>query len=58
MNYPATSNTNREWVTFVFRMSVILLLIFFIGFFIFEALSFVRLFEVTIVANPAVNLIK
>jgi hypothetical protein len=58
MNYPVTSNTNRELLTFVFRMSVILLLIFFIGFFIIEALSFVRLFEVTIVANPAVNLIK
>ena len=58
MNYPVTSNTNREFLTLVFRMTVILLLIFFIGFFIVEALSFVKLFEVTVVANPAVNLIK
>ncbi len=58
MNFPVISTSSRELPTFFFRMSIIVLLIFFIGFFIMEAFSFIRLFEVTVVANPAMYLIK
>lgn len=58
MNYSVFSSINRTFVTFIIRLSLILLLVFFIAFFIFEMFSFIRLFEVTVVANPAMNLIK
>jgi len=58
MNYSVFSSINRTFITFIIRLSLILLLVFFIAFFIFEMFSFIRLFEVTVVANPAMNLIK
>lgn len=58
MNYPVTTTSSRELLTFLFRMSIVVLLVFFIGFFLVEAFSFLKLFEVTVVANPAMNLIK
>jgi len=58
MNYPVSSSVSRTFFTFIIRLSLILLLFFFIAFFVFETFSFIRLFEVTVVANPAVNLIK
>lgn len=58
MNYPLFSSANRAVITFLFRLSLLLLLFFFIVFFIFEMFSFISLFEVTVVANPAINLIK
>jgi len=58
MNYPVLSSINRTLITFIVRLSLILLLVFFIVFFVFEMFSFISLFEVTVVANPAMNLIK
>ncbi|HKO81188.1 MAG TPA: hypothetical protein VJU78_12370 [Chitinophagaceae bacterium] len=58
MNYSVFSSINRTLITFIFRLSLILLLVFFICFFVVEMFSFIRLFEVTVVANPAMNLIK
>ena len=58
MNYPVTSSTSREFLTLLMRLGLIVLLFFFIVFFVFEMFSFIRLFEVTVVANPAINLIK
>lgn len=58
MNYPVSSSTSREFLTFISRLGLILLLFFFIVFFVFEMFSFISLFEVTVVANPAINLIK
>ncbi len=58
MNYPVSSSTNRAVYTFIIRLSLVLLLFFFIAFFVFEMFSFIKLFEVTAVANPAMNLIK
>ena len=58
MNYSVPSSTSRVFYTFIIRLSLVLLLFFFIAFFVFETFSFIRLFEVTVVANPAINLIK
>gem|GEM_PF-2769964 len=58
MNYPVTQTSSRQMPASFFRIGIILLLIFFIGFFIVEAFTFIRLFEVTMVANPAMNIIK
>ncbi|HKZ66311.1 MAG TPA: hypothetical protein VJ111_08160 [Chitinophagaceae bacterium] len=58
MNYPVSSSTSRGVYTFIIRLSLVLLLFFFIVFFVLEMFSFIRLFEVTVVANPAINLIK
>lgn len=57
MNYLPAS-TSRASYSFITRMVIVLLLVFFIGFLLMETFSFIRLFEVTVVANPAVNLIK
>lgn len=58
MNYSVSSSGSRTFFTFIVRLSLILLLFFFIAFFVFETFSFIKLFEVTVVANPAMNLIK
>jgi hypothetical protein len=58
MNYQVFSSANRAVTTFLFRLSIVLLLCFFIVFFVLEMFSFISLFEVTVVANPAMNLIK
>jgi hypothetical protein len=58
MNYHVFSNSNKAIVHFFFRLFLVALLLFFVTIFILEMFSFIRLFEVTIVANPAVNLIK
>ncbi|MGZ8557577.1 MAG: hypothetical protein ACXWWC_04570 [Chitinophagaceae bacterium] len=60
MNYhlPSSSSTNHPFYTFLIRLGLLILLIFFIAFLAFETVSFIRLFEVTAVANPAMNLIK
>lgn len=58
MNYPVTQTNSRLLPVLVVRIGIILLLIFFTGFFIVEAFTFIRLFEVTMVANPAINIIK
>jgi hypothetical protein len=58
MNYPVLSSINRTLITFIVRLTLILLLVFFIFFFVVEMFSFISLFEVTVVANPAMNLIK
>jgi len=57
MNYPAPSNSRSSY-TFILRLGLFLLLFFFIAFFVFEMVSFLKLFEVKMVINPAVNLIK
>lgn len=57
MNYLSTS-TFRASYSFITRVVIVLLLVFFIGFLVMETFSFIRLFEVTVVANPAINLIK
>jgi hypothetical protein len=57
MNYLSTS-TFRASYSFITRVVIVLLLFFFIGFLAMETFSFIRLFEVTVVANPAINLIK
>lgn len=58
MNYPVPGTSGRDLLTFVSRLAIVILLIFFMGFFIVEALSFLKLFEVNFVANPATKLIK
>ena len=58
MNYHVFSNGSRAVAPFFFRLFLVVLLIVFVSFFMLEMFSFIRLFEVTIVANPAVNLIK
>ena len=58
MNYPAPSSDSRSSYTFILHLGLFLLLSFFIGFFVFEMVSFLKLFEVTTVINPAINLIK
>ena len=58
MNYSVPSSAKRQSYSFIIRLGLIVMLIFFIGFFVFETFSFLKLFEVTVVANPAVNLIK
>ena len=58
MNYPVTTTTSRELFNSFFRAAIVILLVFFVGFLIFEALSFLKLFEVTTVANPALYLVK
>ena len=57
MNYLSTS-TLRTSYSFITRMVIVGLLIFFVGFLVMETFSFIRLFEVTVVANPVMNVIK
>jgi len=57
MNYPASSNSRSSYSFFV-HLGLFLLLFFFIAFFVFEMVSFLKLFEVKMVINPTVNLIK
>ena len=57
MNYPASSN-NRSSYGFFVQLGLFLLLFFFIAFFVFEMVSFLKLFEVKMVINPTVKLIK
>ncbi|MGK2862527.1 MAG: hypothetical protein ACSLE0_11365 [Chitinophagaceae bacterium] len=58
MNYHLTRASNPGFIHFMIRFSLLVLLFFLIVFLVFETFSFIRLFEVTIVANPAINLIK
>ena len=58
MNYPASSSNSRSSYTFIFHLGLFILLFFFIVFFVFEMVSFLKLFEVKMVINPAINLIK
>ena len=58
MNYPAPFSDSRSSYTFILHLGLFLLLFFFIAFFVFEMVSFLKLFEVRMVINPAINLIK
>jgi len=58
MNYPAPSSNSRSSSTFIFHLGLVVLLFFFIVFFVFEMVSFLKLFEVKMVINPAINLVK
>jgi hypothetical protein len=57
MNYPASSNSGSSY-SFIVQLGLFLLLFFFIAFFVFEMVSFLKLFEVKMVINPTVNLTK
>ena len=56
MNYPISTQSSRSSYAFVFRVCLMLLLFFFVAFFIFEIISFFKLFEVRMVTSPGINL--
>jgi hypothetical protein len=58
MNYQISSSGSRSTLTFIFHFCLGLLLCFFIAFFIFEIISFLKLFEVKTVINPTLNLLE
>jgi hypothetical protein len=58
MNYPVSNPGSRSPLTLIFRLGLAVLLCFFIAFFIFELVSFLRLFEVKMVISPGMNLLK
>jgi len=58
MNYPVSTQSSRTFHTFIIRLGLLVLLFFFIAFFIFEIISFFKLFEVRMVISPGINLLK
>jgi len=58
MNYPVSTQSGRTSYKFIIRLGLLVLLFFFIAFFIFEIISFFKLFEVKMVISPGVSLLK
>ena len=58
MNYPVSTQSSRTSYKFIIRLGLLVLLFFFIAFFIFEIISFFKLFEVKTVISPGVSLLK
>ena len=58
MNYPVSTQSSRTSYKFIIRLGLLVLLFFFIVFFIFEIISFFKLFEVKMVISPGINLLK
>ena len=58
MNYPVFSTGNRAIAQVLLRLFLVALFLFFVAILMLEMFSFIRLFEVTMVANPAINLIR
>ena len=52
MNYPVSTQSSRTSYTFIIRLGLLVLLFFFVAFFIFEIISFFKLFEVKMVISP------
>jgi hypothetical protein len=58
MNYPVSTQSSGTSYKFIIRVGLLVLLFFFIAFFIFEIISFFKLFEVKMVISPGVSLLK
>ena len=58
MNYPVSTQSSRTSHTFIVRLGLLVLLFVLVAFFIFEIISFFKLFEVKMVISPGVNLLK
>ena len=58
MNYSVSTQSSGTSYKFIIRVGLLVLLFFFIAFFIFEIISFFKLFEVKMVISPGVSLLK
>ncbi len=55
MNYPVSTQSSRTSYTFIIRLGLLVLLFLLVGYFVFEIISFFKLFEVKMVTNPGVK---
>ena len=54
MNYPVSTQSSRTTFRFVIRLGLFVLLFFFLAYFVFEIISFFKLFEVRMVIRPGI----